>query len=304
MQNRFLQTIYTMTPIPVSSLKLKKAIAAAKSSSMHRPININNTQGLQSSAGTVAAAPQRNLLFSNLSPTTLLKAFQAHKPQFSGADQQDSQEFLCELLDTFHEDLKLPPALSRPAAITATATASPEGSVTAGTVAEASVTAGEGASSVVQVSTAGTVATGCGANATPCPAPELSVQAQGEQRWAKYLESNSSIVTNLIQGQMCSKIVCKVCNTTSANFEPFTTLSMPIPRLRSNSVSSPGDLTTVIVTVYRKMPRLSQILRLPDECFEGGVLTQEQLLELYRYHIFSMCHTMHTYFDAFLHFML
>ena len=43
---------------------------------------------------------------SSLSPTLLLKLFQAHKPQFSGADQQDAQEFLTELLDTLHEDLK------------------------------------------------------------------------------------------------------------------------------------------------------------------------------------------------------
>lgn len=42
----------------------------------------------------------------SLSPTLLLKLFQAHKPQFSGADQQDAQEFLTELLDTLHEDLK------------------------------------------------------------------------------------------------------------------------------------------------------------------------------------------------------
>ena len=44
----------------------------------------------------------------SLSPTLLLKLFQAHKPQFSGADQQDAQEFLTELLDTLHEDLKQP----------------------------------------------------------------------------------------------------------------------------------------------------------------------------------------------------
>jgi len=50
---------------------------------------------------------------SSLSPTTLLKLFQAHKPQFSGADQQDAQEFLCELLDTLHEDLKQPDAAAK-----------------------------------------------------------------------------------------------------------------------------------------------------------------------------------------------
>jgi hypothetical protein len=41
-----------------------------------------------------------------ISPITLYKTFQGHKTQFVGADQQDAQEFLSELLDTFHEDLK------------------------------------------------------------------------------------------------------------------------------------------------------------------------------------------------------
>lgn len=313
---RFLQTIYSMTPIPLSALKTRKLSAAAKATTA--------SPAQSSTIATTTATLPRSLQYSNLSPTTLLKIFQAHKPQFSGADQQDSQEFLCELLDTFHEDLKLPPSLHKSvaaeAAVDAAAAAASVTAVTAETTSGSATDGGGGGESgahrdpsadapvenenmmpplattrsqpqqqqqgddlqsLAPSQAACSLATASTSSGATLPT-QLSVQQQGDRSWARYLDSNSSIVTNLFQGQMCTKVVCKVCNTSSASFEPFTTLSMPIPRLRSDSITQPADLTTVIVTVYRKMPRLSQILRLPDECFEGGVLTQEQLLELYR----------------------
>ena len=74
----------------------------------------STTGGHDETAAAVGSAPlpvhavsiNEDCTTDSLSPTLLLKLFQAHKPQFSGADQQDAQEFLTELLDTLHEDLK------------------------------------------------------------------------------------------------------------------------------------------------------------------------------------------------------
>ena len=76
----------------------------------------STTGGHDETAAAVGSAPlpvhavsiNEDCTTDSLSPTLLLKLFQAHKPQFSGADQQDAQEFLTELLDTLHEDLKQP----------------------------------------------------------------------------------------------------------------------------------------------------------------------------------------------------
>jgi hypothetical protein len=234
------------------------------------------------SAGTTCLPPQpaaaaRSLAYQAYSLTSLLKAFQAHKPQFSGADQQDSQEFLCELLDTFHEDLKLTsqaPAVTlaeTPKVSEELASADPSG---AGTVP---------APSQKDTSSAGNEQTSVALSSASSPSPTsaLTVQQQGERRWAQYLQQNASVVSHLFQGQMCSKIICKVCHTSSATFEPFTTLSMPIPRVRGVSASY-SEHTTVVVTVHRKMPRLSQVLRLPDEAFENSVLTQGIIYDIYK----------------------
>jgi hypothetical protein len=250
------------------------------------------------------APSSRSLVYQSYSLNSLLKLFQAHKPQFSGADQQDSQEFLCELLDTFHEDLKQVPFTAPPAAAmapaptnTTVATGSAKSSATPTLddtkTADTPVLAGSTgpvlpSRSVARGDSATSTAHAAGDTAArdspTVPAdPTVSVQRQGEARWSKYLQQHSSVVSHLFQGQMCSKIICKVCHNSSATFEPFTTLSMPIPRSRnSTALSQHIDGITVVVTLYRKMPRLSQILRLPDAAFENSTLTQGTLFNIYK----------------------
>jgi len=289
-----------------------------------QPTSLNAIQHYLASTVNTTSIP-RSLQYTSYSPTTLLKAFQAHKPQFSGADQQDSQEFLCELLDTFHEDLKLPRAVvvsgksiaaggapgvsasvtegaqskvdiisdnSAPAHPVVEATGISEVQLSSlvkeyfdtnhvGTVSPSVITQRERSHSAISLEKRNSRST----THTLLPLTEtertLSVQEQGNHTWAHYLQNNASIVTNLFQGQMCSKIVCNVCHTSSANFEPFTTLSMPIPRTNAVSIAH-NELTTVFVTVYRKMPRLNRILHLPREVFDHGQLTEAQLVGLYQ----------------------
>ncbi|KAJ1441989.1 hypothetical protein B484DRAFT_390443 [Ochromonadaceae sp. CCMP2298] len=78
----------------------------------------------------------------------------------------------------------------------------------------------------------------------------MSMQQQGDSHWSSYKEGNTSVVADL--------------------FQPFTALSLPLPRLKSNP-----DTVAVLVTVLRMMPRLSQLQR-------HRPMTASRLRELYR----------------------
>jgi ubiquitin C-terminal hydrolase len=78
---------------------------------------------------------------------------------------------------------------------------------------------------------------------------------------------------------MSSQVVCRVCSTSSASFEPFTALSLPLPRLKLPLCIQP-EYVSVVVTVLRKMPRLSQLHRLQEH--RQHPLTAPRLKELYR----------------------
>jgi hypothetical protein len=81
------------------------------------------------------------------------------------------------------------------------------------------------------------------------PGP-LSLEVQGKAAWGQHLVRNRSCIVDLFQGQLCSIVKCKECGNSSRTFDPFTSLSLPLP--------AQHDIT-VIVTVIRKMPRLSQV---------------------------------------------
>ena len=100
------------------------------------------------------------------------------------------------------------------------------------------------------------------------------------------------MVSDLFQGQMCTEIVCHTCQAPSVTYEPFTTLSMPIPRggpknaASSLLASRQTDLVAMVFTVYRRMPRLSQLLRVMSEGRSDVKESRselEQLARLYRF---------------------
>lgn len=49
------------------------------------------------------------------------------------------------------------------------------------------------------------------------------------EAWNKHLLRNDSIITDLFHGQYKSTLVCSICNRVSVTFDPFMTLSLPIP---------------------------------------------------------------------------
>ena len=59
---------------------------------------------------------------------------------------------------------------------------------------------------------------------------------------------NRSCIVDLFQGQLCSAVTCNECGNVSRTFDPFTSLSLPLPVQHD---------ITVMVTMFRRMPRLS-----------------------------------------------
>ncbi len=49
------------------------------------------------------------------------------------------------------------------------------------------------------------------------------------EAWTKHLVRNESVIVDLFHGQYKSTLVCSVCNKISITFDPFMTLSLPIP---------------------------------------------------------------------------
>ena len=78
----------------------------------------------------------------------------------------------------------------------------------------------------------------CGGNP---PLKELSKQAEELREglsfriasaieWERYLTVDFSVIVDLFQGQYASRLQCKVCGHTSTTYQPFSVLSVPIPR--------------------------------------------------------------------------
>ena len=96
----------------------------------------------------------------------------------------------------------------------------------------------------------------------------------GIEQWELYIQKNSSIISHVFTGQLCSKVICKYCNFTSVKFEVFNTLSLPLPKYYNPNMGSatPSAKLTeignsskpirVVVSVIRKMPRYSHIFML------------------------------------------
>ncbi len=60
-------------------------------------------------------------------------------------------------------------------------------------------------------------------------AGDRSDEEASKEAWTKHLIRNESIIVDLFHGQYKSTLVCSVCDKVSITFDPFMTLSLPIP---------------------------------------------------------------------------
>lgn len=54
-------------------------------------------------------------------------------------------------------------------------------------------------------------------------------EAASKEAWLKHLVRNESVIVDLFHGQYKSTLVCSECKRVSVTFDPFMTLSLPIP---------------------------------------------------------------------------
>jgi ubiquitin carboxyl-terminal hydrolase 4/11/15 len=55
--------------------------------------------------------------------------------------------------------------------------------------------------------------------------------------WEAHIDRNSSVIVDLMHGQLRSKVKCQTCDTESTTFDPFMMLSVPIPSQAESHVS-------------------------------------------------------------------
>lgn len=58
----------------------------------------------------------------------------------------------------------------------------------------------------------------------------LSLRIASSIEWERFLTTNFSVIVDLFQGQYASRLKCEVCRTTSTTYQPFSVLSIPVPR--------------------------------------------------------------------------
>ncbi|QID83412.1 ubiquitin-specific protease doa4 [Saccharomyces pastorianus] len=63
----------------------------------------------------------------------------------------------------------------------------------------------------------------------------LSLRIASSIEWERFLTTDFSVIVDLFQGQYASRLKCKTCNHTSTTYQPFTVLSIPIPRKNSQN---------------------------------------------------------------------
>jgi ubiquitin C-terminal hydrolase len=49
------------------------------------------------------------------------------------------------------------------------------------------------------------------------------------ESWEKHVTRNDSIIVDLFHGQYKSTLICSICKRISVTFDPFMTLTVPIP---------------------------------------------------------------------------
>ena len=196
------------------------------------------------------------------------RSLQRFKSQFSGHDQQDAQEFVAELLDSLHEDLnrfsrtketrnsaKLQKAVLEGQS-TATSNATTPSSAQ-------SATAGQGVQSKDTSVEAETIERDGGKTTSALEEHQPLLQEKnrksslsnitrrrelGQEALGKHLVRNKSVIMDLFLGQQCSEVICRECGHTSLTFDPFMSLSLPLPKDQHEA--------RVTVFVLRKMPRV------------------------------------------------
>jgi ubiquitin C-terminal hydrolase len=101
----------------------------------------------------------------------------------------------------------------------------------------------------------------------PTPAVESNNRPDeviSREAWITYLKRNQSVIVDMFQGQLKSKLICPDpnCGKISITFDPYTFLSLPLPSLAECVVPLhfvPSDPTKSIVIYGVTVPKISRM---------------------------------------------
>ena len=68
---------------------------------------------------------------------------------------------------------------------------------------------------------------------------------------ASHMQRNNSFIQNLFQGQFRSALICPSCSTRSCTFDPYVTISLPLPQHETKPV--------YVTVVYRGSSRRMRV---------------------------------------------
>jgi len=102
-----------------------------------------------------------------------------------------------------------------------------------------------------------------------------------QHSWDNHQKRNQSIIVDLMHGQFKSKLVCPDCSKISITFDPFMTISLPIPHknyvtlslyfIYKDNKKLPDKITLTLdptASAINILEKLSQLLPIPEEAME------------------------------------
>jgi len=112
-----------------------------------------------------------------------------------------------------------------------------------------------------------------------------------KQSWENHIKRNQSIIVDLMHGQFKSKLICPDCHKISITFDPFMTLSLPIPHITyttmfifliykdpsklPDKINLTLDPTSPALSILQKVSELTSI---PEEALELHLLRNQCLI--------------------------
>lgn len=191
-----------------------KVTDSAQHNSYKRHINVTNvlgSRGLLTTGFVDLLIDMRKRHGNFFNPTKFRNLVGSMSPdkQFAGGDQQDCIEFLNFVLDTIHEDLN-----------------------------QRHFSSQSERALVMELS-----------EEQERSREKLPVRLAATIEWERYLKVNFSVIVDLFQGQLLSRLQCLECRNTSTTYNSFSTLSLPIPRHATNSAILLADCLDMFTQV-------------------------------------------------------
>lgn len=107
----------------------------------------------------------------------------------------------------------------------------------------------------------------------------LDDERDSEESWLNHLKRNQSIIVDLMHGQFKSTVKCPDCEKLSITFDPFMSVSLPIPEIKivdKHYYWVPYDSSKKCVQDTFKLKSLEQIKTLRRQVASAFEVHQEQ----------------------------